>query len=210
MAFDFPTNPAIDQVHIEAGVSYIWNGVGWLLGEPPRPPPVSYIDFPAGVKVDFFGSVYLPGTRWCDGALLLRADFPALYAAIGDAYGVNDGSTNFMVPDLRGRVTAGKDDMGGTPASRLTNSGTGNPGINGSVLGAAGGLDRHIVTLAETPSHTHTVYDDTIAGLTPAATTMFCGGEAGRESGAVGSSSAHNNTQPTIICNALITTGGVP
>lgn len=37
-------------------------------------------------------------------------------------YGIGDGSTTFNLPDLRGRVTAGKDDMGGSAAGRLSQS----------------------------------------------------------------------------------------
>jgi hypothetical protein len=54
------------------------------------------------------------------------------------------------VPDLRGRVTAGKDNMGGTTASRITNA---NSGITGTTLGAAGGAE----TLS---SHQHTINHD--------------------------------------------------
>lgn len=35
-------------------------------------------------------------------------------------YGVGDGSTTFNVPDLRGRVVAGRDDMGGSTAMPST------------------------------------------------------------------------------------------
>jgi hypothetical protein len=43
------------------------------------------------------------------------------------------------VPDLRGRCVAGKDDMGGSAANRIT---AGNSGITGTTLGAAGGDER--------------------------------------------------------------------
>lgn len=52
-------------------------------------------------------------------------------------HGVGDGSATFNVPDLRGRVSAGKDDMGGTPADRLgiTLSGTRGSTANGVITG---------------------------------------------------------------------------
>jgi microcystin-dependent protein len=43
----------------------------------------------------------------CDGALVSRATYAPLFAKIGTAYGAGDGSTNFALPDLRGRVPVG-------------------------------------------------------------------------------------------------------
>jgi microcystin-dependent protein len=54
--------------------------------------------------------------------------------------------------DKRGRVSVGKDDMGGSAASRITSAVS---GFNGSTLGAAGGSQSHTLVSAEMPSHTH-------------------------------------------------------
>jgi len=32
MAFDFPNTPVVDQVYTQNGVSYVWNGYGWVTG----------------------------------------------------------------------------------------------------------------------------------------------------------------------------------
>lgn len=56
------------------------------------------------------------------------------------------------LPDLRGRSEAGKDDMGGTPANRIT---TGGSGISGNKLSANGGEETHTLLTAEMPQHTH-------------------------------------------------------
>ncbi len=58
------------------------------------------------------------------------------FALVSTTYGTGDGSTTFNVPDLRGRVCAGKDDMGGSAANNITNAGS---GIVGTTLGASGG-----------------------------------------------------------------------
>jgi hypothetical protein len=31
MAFDFPSSPTVDQVYTDFGVSYVWNGYGWMM-----------------------------------------------------------------------------------------------------------------------------------------------------------------------------------
>jgi microcystin-dependent protein len=67
-----------------------------------------------------------------------------------------DGSGNPRVPDARGRVFAGKDDMGGTAANRLTTAGA---GINGTQLGAVGGAQTHTLTTAQLAAHNHGVND---------------------------------------------------
>jgi len=39
-----------------------------------------------------------PGWLWCDGSALSRADYPALFAAIGTKWGAGDGATTFNIP----------------------------------------------------------------------------------------------------------------
>lgn len=65
---------------------------------------------------------------------------------------------NIALPDWRGRAIAALDDMGSTPASRL--SGT-YFGALATVLGAAGGLESHQITIPELANHGHNVNDPT-------------------------------------------------
>jgi microcystin-dependent protein len=110
------------------------------------------------------------------------------------------------LPDLRGRVAAGADDMGGTAAGRLTAGGS---GIAGTTLGASGGEQAHTLTVGEMANHTHQVTAGTnppLAGQTGRATwgdgigvgTFSTSGVDG------GAGGAHNNAQPTIIMNYII------
>lgn len=94
---------------------------------------------PAGAVIPYAGSAAPAGWLLCGGQAVSRSDYAALFAIIGTTYGSGNGSTTFNVPDLRGRVVAGEDDMGGTAANRLT---AGNSGITGTTLGAAGGDER--------------------------------------------------------------------
>ena len=83
----------------------------------------------------------------CAGQSLAQVGAAAdLFARIGTTYG-SVGAGFFNVPDCKGRVVIGKDDMGGAPANRVTAAVC---LINGAALGAAGG-DQNIV------AHIHTV-----------------------------------------------------
>jgi microcystin-dependent protein len=103
------------------------------------------------------------GWIFCDGRTLL-SDTPygalrAAYIAAGFPHG-QDGSGNPKIPDMRGRVPAGVDNMGGTAANRVTAGGS---GIAGTTLGAAGGAETHTLTSAQMPTHAHGVTDPTHA-----------------------------------------------
>jgi microcystin-dependent protein len=81
-------------------------------------PPVQG-GFPTGGFIPFAGTVAPSGWLMCYGQSVSRSSYAALFSVIGTSYGSGDGSTTFNVPDLRGRTTAGKDDMGGTAAGVL-------------------------------------------------------------------------------------------
>ena len=72
---------------------------------------------PIGSGIPFFGST-APNSSFVFpyGQAISRTTYSALFAVISTTYGTGDGSTTFNVPDLRGRVFAGKDDMGGVAA----------------------------------------------------------------------------------------------
>lgn len=94
-------------------------------------------------------------TAATSSTLTLSANATATASAVSLTvipWGNGDGSTTFTLPDLRGQVCAGKDDMGGTAASRLTTSGS---GVTGTKLGATGGAETVTLTTAQMPVHTH-------------------------------------------------------
>lgn len=93
---------------------------------------------------------------FCFGQAVSRTTYAALFAAIGTTYGAGDGSTTFNLPDLRGRVIAGQDDMGGTSANRLTGI-TGS--VDGDVLGAVGGAESVTLDTTMIPAHGHSITD---------------------------------------------------
>jgi microcystin-dependent protein len=171
------------------------------------PPTVSnFLTMPPGIKVDYFGQTAPAGTRFCDGSQVSRTTFAALYAVVGDAFGAGDGTTTFNLPDLRGRLAAGRDDMGGTDANRL-----GTIIANNTVVGGVGGVQSIALTAAQLPAHTHTYNDRTSANLGGGGTTGVAQNALANatNTGNGLSGAAHPNVQPTMIVNTLITTGGV-
>jgi microcystin-dependent protein len=91
---------------------------------------------PAGVVSPYAGVAAPAGYLLCDGAAVSRTTYAALFAVIGTAYGVGNGSTTFNVPDLRARFVIG---VSGTYA-----------------LAAVGGAATKTLGVSEIPSHTHT------------------------------------------------------
>jgi microcystin-dependent protein len=113
-------------------------------------------------EVRLFAGNYAPeGWNLCDGTLLQISSNEALYAIMGTVYGGN-GTTNFAVPDFRGRV----------PIS----IGTGN-GLTPRVLGVFGGSETVVLAEANLPSHTHnliaTTTNGTISTPTPTGTMIL-------------------------------------
>lgn len=130
------------------------------------------------------------------------------------------------IPDWRGRSPAGLDDMGNSASGRLT---TANFGQIVTILGANGGAQTHTQTVAEMPSHghngttggesaphTHSTGVGASISVTSAAgaSVLQPGGTStgsnsvdhthGFTTDAVGSSTAFNITQPTILITIYI------
>jgi len=132
------------------------------------------------------------GALLCNGALVSQATYAALYAVIGDTFG-SDGSGNFRLPDLRGRVPVG--------------AGTG-AGLTARSLADTGGEESHQLTVAEMPAHDHTVHSHStplVTGLeiapvsTPGLTSGFTGNS--------GSDQPHENMPPFLALNYYIYAG---
>jgi len=161
---------------------------------------------PSGFFGPYGGGTVPAGWLLCDGSAISRTAYASLFSAIGTVYGVGDGTSTFNVPDLRGRVIAGRDDMGGTAAGRLTST-VMTP--DGNTAGATGGAQTHVLTTAQMPSHTHSVD----AGVDVNGIALpwvndvvpdYHGASVGLTSSAAGSGTAHDNTQPTLIANWII------
>lgn len=124
------------------------------------------------------------------------------------------------LPDLRGRVPVGKDNMGGTTAGRITAAVS---GITGTTLGSAGGAEGVTLSTSQIPAHQHFVASDvsstaaslannsymcvnanfggnsaySLTGVTSPAATLGL-------TSSTGGGGSHTNTQPAIILNMII------
>lgn len=88
-------------------------------------------------EIRLFPMRYAPkGWMPCEGQLLAISQNQALFALLGTQYGGN-GSSNFQLPDFRGRVPLG---AGQVPA------------------GMQAGVDSVTLTTINMPSHTHLAY----------------------------------------------------
>ena len=107
---------------------FVWTGSVFLR--------VSPFGTPAGVSENFHGATAPVGFALCYGQTLTgsAADYPELNSALG----------GIVLPDLRGVVEAGKDDMGGSDAARL----------GSTTLGALVGTKTKVLVAANLPPYT--------------------------------------------------------
>jgi phage-related tail fiber protein len=82
-------------------------------------------DNKAGLIAFFSASTAPDGWLACDGAVVSRTTYAALFAAIGTTYGVGDGTTTFSLPDLRGEFLRGLDGGRGVDSGRAIGSAQG-------------------------------------------------------------------------------------
>lgn len=166
-------------------------------------------------EIKAFGFNFPPRNyMFASGQLLPIAQYTALFSILGTTYGGN-GTTNFALPNLNGRVAVG--------------NGQG-PGLSPYDLGEVTGTETVTLLITEMPAHTHQMMGGTVSNAptqvtgTPQADAMFGGSSPGKAYvanaanlvtmapqviGFTGGSQPHNNIQPVLCINYCIAIQGI-
>jgi microcystin-dependent protein len=162
-------------------------------------------------QIILFAGKFAPlNWAYCDGSLIPIAENPELFTILGTTYG-GDGQVTFALPDLRGRAPV---HAGAGPG----------PGLSPYPLGQVGGLESVTLSTNHLPAHTHPVK---IAVRNEGATQSRPGGNilgagnnydapasadtslGGVTMGAAGGNQPHENRQPYLACNYIISLSGI-
>jgi microcystin-dependent protein len=168
------------------------------------------MDQPFLAAIFLFAATFAPrGYAFCNGQLLSIAQNTALFSLIGTTYGGN-GTTNFALPDFRGRVPI--------------HAGQG-PGLSNYNLGQLSGSETTTLLVSNLAQHNHSLIATSEAGSTSDPTGAYLGntGALDREyntsgtlvnmnAGAVGPTGGgqpFNNLQPYLAVNFIIALEGI-
>jgi len=151
----------------------------------------------------FAGNFAPAGWAFCDGSLQPISENETLFQLIGTTYG-GDGQSTFALPDLRGRLPIHQG--------------------NGYVLAETGGAESVTLTVQQIPSHTHPMLASTLTGTQNGATgNVLASGSsislyrigtptaplAPQTIGLTGGSQPHDNMQPYVCVNYIISLFGI-
>ncbi len=151
----------------------------------------------------FAGNFAPAGWAFCDGSLQPISENETLFQLIGTTYG-GDGQSTFALPDLRGRLPIHQG--------------------NGYVLAETGGAELVTLTVQQIPSHTHPMLASTLTGTQNGATgNVLASGSsislyrigtptaalAPQTIGLTGGSQPHDNMQPYVCVNYIISLFGI-
>jgi microcystin-dependent protein len=108
---------------------------------------------PVGLIAPYAGLSAPSGWLLCDGSEVDIAAYSALYDVIGTTYKASPSVGKFAVPDLRGRMPMGADNMGGNNADVNTSA-------SAEVIGAKDGAEEVTVQIENLPEHEHDLRGD--------------------------------------------------
>lgn len=164
-------------------------------------------EYPFIGEIQMVAFDYAPqGWLFCNGQLLSISQYAPLFAVLGTTYGGN-GTTNFALPDLRGRV----------PIHQGYS-----PGLSNYALGESGGSESVTLTVNQIPSHNHNIQVSSSVGTTdtPSSAYLAKNSEGVKQFAAsadttaqpttsTGLTQAHSNVQPFCVINYIIATDGI-
>jgi microcystin-dependent protein len=194
----------------------------------------SYLN-PVGMLAPFAGATAPTGWLLCAGQTVSRTTYATLFALVSTTYNTGgEAGTDFRLPDLRGRVIAALDNMGGTDAGRLdwaNTRGTTGGAQKVTLTALESGIRDHshanTVGISGDGAHTHTISTNIDRSAADSGTTVTLidiattplpylvtnAGEGGHSHSvsisnaghaATAAQDAHQNMQPTILLNYII------
>ena len=159
-------------------------------------------------EIRMFGGNFAPaGWMLCNGQLLPISENEVLFQLIGTIYG-GDGESTFALPNLQSRVPIHQGTFQGTPFT----------------IGEAAGVETVTLTTQQIPVHNHAFLGSTAVGSQaspannlPAASNLVSIYSAGAISGnmdpqamqATGGNQPHDNVQPFLCINFIISLFGI-
>lgn len=149
---------------------------------------------PIGAILPFSSDTIPNGWLLCDGSVIEQEDYPELFEVLAGNYGIIS-REEIRLPDLRGKVTVGKDS---TDADFDT-------------LGKTGGEKTHTLTVSEMPSHNHLrdienkiVNNGSGGAWSPSLKGTGNMTDENNSTRNTGGGQAHNNLQPYLVTNYII------
>jgi microcystin-dependent protein len=151
----------------------------------------------------FAGNFPPAGWMFCEGQLLPISEYETLFNLIGTTYG-GDGESTFALPDLRGRLPLHQG--------------------SGFVLAETGGVETVTLTVSQIPAHSHAFLGSNAVANDPnpspntlgesSAISLYQSGSpatamAPQAIGSVGGSQPHENFQPYLCLDFIISLFGI-
>ncbi|MEA2840971.1 MAG: hypothetical protein QOF41_2301 [Methylobacteriaceae bacterium] len=151
----------------------------------------------------FAGNFAPAGWMFCEGQLLPISEYETLFNLIGTTYG-GDGQSNFGLPDLRGRLPLHQG--------------------SGFTLAETGGAETVTLTVSQIPAHSHAFLGSNAVANDPnpspntlgesSAISLYQSGSpatamAPQAISTVGGSQPHNNFQPYLCLDFIISLFGI-
>ena len=158
-------------------------------------------------EIRMFGFGFAPRNwAFCNGGTLGIQQNQALFSLVGTTYGGN-GTTNFMLPNLQGRVPL------------HSGNGASSPGLTPRALGATGGSETVTLTTQQLAAHNHPATGSSAAAtLGPPDGNLWAQGPysttpnnsmAQGDTTNTGGGQAHENRSPYTVVNFCIALTGI-
>lgn len=148
-----------------------------------------------GMVVPYAGDAAPTGWLLCYGQAVSRTTYAGLFSVCGVKFGAGDGVSTFNVPDLRGRMIIGPDNMGGGAAGRVaaaTSPGDA-AGAETTDISHVHTTGDHTLTEAEMPAHSHTTPFKRVSPAWASIPALSLVNDGTTNTGVTGGSQAHNH-----------------